>query len=371
MNDGAPKTQSGMLIAIFGLLVILIVVVLFLFVQQKNNAQQLNQIKTQVDSANHSLLMIRRRTTHPPETYELFGKTLPYGPLMREMDRVFRQQIVNNRNTTHETIRRVISYTDRVTVIRQGARKRGIPEDILYLFVQESRLSDRATSPMAAVGACQFIMSTAGDYGLQIISGVLDERRSFLHCVDASFNYFEDMVQRFIDHPDIDASDMANVWYLVAAGYNHGFTGVREKIERRGSSDYFDLRLILPRETRWYIPNIAIKKEIITNYEKYGFDLIDTEPVATICMKQQRVEVSSPVRLYDIAMDSLGFGDFDYSNARFSDTEHETTALNFFRFCNPQILLEDFEDELPSIRERPYYIFNVPERPISTFNTRW
>src|SRR5207247_4248815 len=76
-------------------------------------------------------------------------------------------------------------------MIREKLRTKGLPEDLVYLTLIESGLSNTAVSRAKAVGMWQFMASTARLYGLTVDPWV-DERRDPFKATDAALNYLAD-----------------------------------------------------------------------------------------------------------------------------------------------------------------------------------
>ena len=158
-------------------------------------------------------------------------------------------------------------------MIRERLRAKGLPEDLLYLTLIESGLSNTAVSRARAVGMWQFIAGTARLYGLTVDPWV-DERRDPYRATDAAVNYLGDLVQR-----------LGSV-YLAAAAYNAGAGRIERGIGRLpGDPDsvsdltFFQLsdRRYLRRETRDYVPKLIAASLIAKQPERYGF--IDVQPL--------------------------------------------------------------------------------------------
>ena len=159
-------------------------------------------------------------------------------------------------------------------MIRAELRRRGMPEDLLYLALIESGFSPRATSTAAAAGIWQFIAETGRRYGLQVTSEV-DERRDPLKATSAALDYLQELHDRF------------GSWYLAAAAYNTGENRVERVLRehaggRRGNDSLFwRIAPHLPRETRNYVPLMLAAGHIAKQPEKYGFDDLEyQDPLA-------------------------------------------------------------------------------------------
>src|SRR5438309_313083 len=159
-------------------------------------------------------------------------------------------------------------------MIRERLRARGLPEDLVYLTLIESGLSNTAVSRARAVGMWQFIAGTARLYGLTVDPWV-DERRDPFRATDAAINYLADLRER-----------LGSV-YLAAAAYNAGVGRVERGIGRLpgepdsvGDHTFFQLsdRRYLRRETRDYVPKLIAASLIAKQPGRYGFDDVSPAP---------------------------------------------------------------------------------------------
>jgi len=160
-------------------------------------------------------------------------------------------------------------------MIRERLRAKGLPEDLVYLTLIESGLSNSAVSRARAVGMWQFVSGTARLYGLTVDPWV-DERRDPYKATDAAVNYLSDLVQR-----------MGSV-YLAAAAYNAGEGRIQRGVRHLpgGPSDsltdetFFQLadRRYLRRETRDYVPKLIAAALIAKQPGRYGFTDIPRTP---------------------------------------------------------------------------------------------
>lgn len=126
-------------------------------------------------------------------------------------------------------------------------RRRGMPEDLIYLAMAESGLNPEAHSVANAVGIWQLVPDTARRWGLTV-DETIDERRDLEKSTNAALSYLSYLYNRF------------GSWYLAAAAYNAGENRVsRIMTEVTGAesgtdADYYRIWDQLPGETRDYVP---------------------------------------------------------------------------------------------------------------------
>ncbi|MGH7606408.1 MAG: transglycosylase SLT domain-containing protein, partial [Gemmatimonadales bacterium] len=156
-------------------------------------------------------------------------------------------------------------------MIRARLRAKGLPEDLVYLALIESGLSNTAVSRARAVGMWQFMASTGRGYGLEIDPWV-DERRDPFKATDAAVDHLADLVHRW------------GSVYLAAAAYNAGAGRVERGIRRLpgepdsvGDHTFFQIasRRYLRRETRDYVPKLIAAALVAKQPERYGFTDIE------------------------------------------------------------------------------------------------
>jgi len=126
--------------------------------------------------------------------------------------------------------------------------KHGLPRELKYLAVIESKLKAGAVSWAGAVGPWQFMRATAIKLGLKVNKSV-DERRHYVKSTNAAARYLKDLYAIYGD------------WLLVIAAYNAGPGTVQKAIAKSGSRNFWDLQYYLPAETRMHV-----KKFIGTHY---------------------------------------------------------------------------------------------------------
>jgi len=154
-------------------------------------------------------------------------------------------------------------------MIRERLRAKRLPEDLVYLTLVESGLSNTAVSRARAVGMWQFMASTARMYGLTVDPWV-DERRDPFRATEAAVNHLADLRER-----------LGGSAYLAAAAYNAGVGRIERGLDRLpGETDsvtdhtFFQLadRRYLRRETRDYVPKLIAASLVAKQPGRYGFE---------------------------------------------------------------------------------------------------
>ncbi len=142
-------------------------------------------------------------------------------------------------------------------VIERILAENGLPEDLKYIAVAESNLSN-AVSPAGARGLWQFMKSAAQQYKLEVNSEV-DERYHIEKSTQAACQYFKYLKKRF------------GSWTMAAAAYNVGPTRLARNIAEQRAETYYDLNL--NEETSRYVFRLIAIKEIMQNPSAFGFYL--------------------------------------------------------------------------------------------------
>jgi len=182
-----------------------------------------------------------------------------------------------------ESYRRSGQY--RPMIVRM-LRESGLPEELSWLPLVESGFKTRALSSARALGMWQFISSTGSRYGLSRGQWI-DERMDPEKSTAAAIQYLAELHGMFGD------------WMTALAGYNCGEHRVMSVIRRQenGYLDRFwDLFGALPWETARYVPRFLATLVIVSDPEKYGFEL--PEPLPPI--DYETITVARHLRLADM-----------------------------------------------------------------------
>jgi hypothetical protein len=131
----------------------------------------------------------------------------------------------------------------------------GLPDDLKYMLLVESKCVAAAYSRAKASGPWQFIGSTGKRYKLKSDT-YRDERRNLEMSTEAAVKYL-----RYLK--DFKEND----WFLAMASYNAGEERIRRLLKEQKITDYWKMHG--PRETMRYVPRIIAAKEIYSQPEKY------------------------------------------------------------------------------------------------------
>ncbi len=228
-----------------------------------------------------------KRDKNVADTYEISSIDIPENlnfagePVPQEdpeiMERVDREFLVNTywQSNAVLLIKRAHKY---FPIIEPILAKNNIPEDFKYLAVAESGLQN-VVSPAGATGFWQIMKATGREYGLEVNDNV-DERYHIEKSTQVACDYLNKWKERF------------GSWTLTAAAYNAGPAGIQKYMGIQKVTDYYDL--LLGQETGRYLFRILAIKEILSNPEKYGFEVAPEDMYAQV--PTFTVEVDSVVR---------------------------------------------------------------------------
>ena len=163
-------------------------------------------------------------------------------------------------------------------------RDAGIPEELKYLSIVESKLDPNAISRVGAAGPWQFMGTTAKVYGLNM-DDYVDERRDPVRATYAAAAYLKDAYEEFGD------------WLDAIASYNCGKSNVENAIAQAGASDFWSIRQYLPVETRNYVPAYIAVAYVMNYYTKHD---IVAQP-CRFAFKVDTVKVDRSISLNSIA----------------------------------------------------------------------
>lgn len=195
------------------------------------------------------------------------------------MERVDREFLVNTywQSNALLLMKRANKY---FPVIEPILAKNGIPDDFKYLAVAESGLQN-VVSHAGATGFWQIMKPTGREYGLEVNANV-DERYHLEKSTQVACEYLNKWKKKF------------GSWTMTAAAYNAGPGAINKFMGIQKVDDYYDL--LLGQETGRYVFRIMAIKEILSNPDKYGFDIDQDDMYKAV--PTFSVEVDEPIQSF-------------------------------------------------------------------------
>ena len=155
----------------------------------------------------------------------------------------------------------------------------GLPDDLKFILLVESKCISAAYSRAKASGPWQFVPATGRLFSLQN-NHWKDDRRNLELSTEAAVKFLKRLHDTFGD------------WFLAIAAYNAGEVHIRKAMREQRIDDYWKLHYAT--ETMRYVPRIIASKEIFSQPEKYLgvvkadlYPQLDTE-VVTVNIKEDR-----------------------------------------------------------------------------------
>jgi hypothetical protein len=170
--------------------------------------------------------------------------------------------------------------------IEEALKARKMPDDLKYLAVAESALRPHAGSSKGAVGFWQLLADTARTYGLTV-DRFVDERRNLFTSTPGALRYLQELHRKF------------SSWTLALAAYNMGEQGLTAEILEQRTKDYY--KLYLPLETQRFIFRVMTIKLILSEPEKYGFNLSPDQLYKPIAVDDAVVDCFQQIPLQLVA----------------------------------------------------------------------
>ena len=164
-------------------------------------------------------------------------------------------------------------------------KKYQLPEELKVLLPLESAYNGNAVSKAGAVGYWQIMDEVAKEYGMQYVTHLTaaekkklaklqaakkqkgkkvmvkkDDRMNFSVATHTAARYLRDRRRNLEDN-----------WLLVVASYNCGVGNVWNAMARSGKENptFWDIKNLLPAETRAYVLNFITLNVIFNNYEAF------------------------------------------------------------------------------------------------------
>ena len=162
------------------------------------------------------------------------------------------------RATFTRLYRRSGRYRD---LVRKALKRKGIPEDLLWVAMIESGFDPTVRSAAGALGMWQFMPESGKTYGLSQDRWV-DQRLSPQAASEAAADFLSDLHRRFTS------------WDLALGAYNMGYGGMAAVVRRYNTNDFWALARTegsLPWETTLYVPKFLAIAVVARNLSAFGF----------------------------------------------------------------------------------------------------
>ena len=130
----------------------------------------------------------------------------------------------------------------------------GLPDDLKYMLLVESKCISAAYSRARASGPWQFMGATGRRYKLNS-NHWRDDRRSLEMSTEAAIKLLRALKEELGD------------WFLAMAAYNTGPDRIKKLLKGQKVDDYWKLHYV--SETMRYVPRIIAAKEIYSQPERY------------------------------------------------------------------------------------------------------
>ncbi|MDD2919453.1 transglycosylase SLT domain-containing protein [Rhodoferax sp.] len=180
--------------------------------------------------------------------------------------------------------------------IVEELERRDMPSELALLPFIESAFNPQAISSAKAAGMWQFMPATGKHFDLKQ-NMFRDDRRDVIESTRAALDYMQKLYGMFGD------------WHLALAAYNWGEGSVQRAIKKAKKAGtgtgYTDL--VMPMETRFYVPKLQAVKNIVANPESFRVTLpeIGNHPYFQSVEITHDIDVSLAASLAEVPLDDF------------------------------------------------------------------
>ena len=180
--------------------------------------------------------------------------------------------------------------------IVEEVRRRQLPTELALLPFIESAFNPQAQSSARASGMWQFMPATGKDFELRQ-NVFRDDRRDVLASTRAALDYLQRLHGLFGD------------WHLALAAYNWGQGNVLRAIaaNRREGKPTNYASLVMPDETRDYVPKLQAVKNLVAAPERLGLalPLLENHPYFLSVPIERDIDVALASRLAGMSVEDF------------------------------------------------------------------
>ena len=180
--------------------------------------------------------------------------------------------------------------------IVEELERRDMPSELALLPFIESAFNPQAVSSAKAAGMWQFMPAT-GKYFDLTQNMFRDDRRDVIESTRAALDYMQKLYRMFGD------------WHLALAAYNWGEGSVQRAIKKArqtGTGTSYD-DLVMPMETRLYVPKLQAVKNIVAHPESFRVVLpeIGNHPYFQSVEIERDIDVALAAELAGVPLDDF------------------------------------------------------------------
>ncbi|WP_370654360.1 transglycosylase SLT domain-containing protein [Rhodoferax sp.] len=180
--------------------------------------------------------------------------------------------------------------------IVEELERRDMPSELALLPFIESAFNPQAVSSAKAAGMWQFMPATGKYFDLKQ-NMFRDDRRDVIESTRAALDYMQKLYGMFGD------------WHLALAAYNWGEGSVQraiKKAKKSGTGTGYDA-LVMPMETRLYVPKLQAVKNIMANPQSFRVTLpeIGNHPYFQSVEIERDIDVALAAELAEVPLDDF------------------------------------------------------------------
>ncbi len=178
-----------------------------------------------------------------------------------------RRELLTTSYLHSRTFLTLLATTRYFPLIEPILREYNVPDDFKYLCMAESGLNPNVMSYAGAAGLWQLMPGTGKEYGLSSGKEV-DFRYHVEKSTEAACKYL------------VASYEKLGSWTLAAAAYNLGNAGLKRRVDKQGTTNYYDT--FLPEETLRYVFRVLTFKILTLNPSVYGFIIAPSDYYAPL-----------------------------------------------------------------------------------------
>jgi membrane-bound lytic murein transglycosylase D len=229
----------------------------------------------------------------PPDLWERIRRGYAMPDLQSDLVRDREQWYVSRPESMGRMTERASKYMFHIV---EELERRNMPTELALLPFIESAFNPQAVSSAKAAGMWQFMPATGKSYELKQ-NAFRDDRRDVLASTRAALDYLQKLYGMFGD------------WHLALAAYNWGEGSVGRAIAKNQRANlgtgYLDL--VMPAETRMYVPKLQAIKNLVSAPQNFGATLpvIENHPYFQSVTLTRDIDVALTARLAEVKLEDF------------------------------------------------------------------